>query len=167
MSLAPDLQFDVLTLVNEAQPSTILCVSDLQADYLEEYRVQRQLINQTCEITHCTSAELDALYQEEQRYDLGLLIGCLDKLDKRAGAKLLAHCRDVACAQYCLSIDHQQSDWATNDLFAFALSRVSQHESSTSSVTLYKYNIDSYKRTPDWLNADNWANPEMWNKYRW
>ncbi len=28
----------------------------------------------------------------------------------------------------------------------------------------YKYNISNYKSVPDWLNSDNWANPQLWEK---
>ena len=28
----------------------------------------------------------------------------------------------------------------------------------------YAYNISNYKMTPDWLNSENWANPELWEK---
>ena len=29
---------------------------------------------------------------------------------------------------------------------------------------VYVYNISNYKKTPDWLNNENWANPELWEK---
>ncbi|WP_322520450.1 DUF6231 family protein [Guyparkeria halophila] len=32
---------------------------------------------------------------------------------------------------------------------------------------IYLFDIETYKRTPDWLNARHWANPELWDKYRW
>jgi hypothetical protein len=32
---------------------------------------------------------------------------------------------------------------------------------------VYLFDIESYKDTPDWLNPRNWANPELWDKYRW
>lgn len=32
---------------------------------------------------------------------------------------------------------------------------------------VYLFDIETYKRTPDWLNARHWANPELWDKYRW
>lgn len=32
---------------------------------------------------------------------------------------------------------------------------------------VYLFDIETYKHTPDWLNARNWANPELWGKYRW
>ena len=28
----------------------------------------------------------------------------------------------------------------------------------------YAYNISNYKDIPDWLNNENWANPELWEK---
>lgn len=31
----------------------------------------------------------------------------------------------------------------------------------------YAFNIRDYKPTPDWLNPRAWANPELWDKYRW
>ena len=34
-------------------------------------------------------------------------------------------------------------------------------------VTLYVYDVSTYKRTPAWLNANGWAHPELWNKHRW
>ncbi len=32
---------------------------------------------------------------------------------------------------------------------------------------VYQFDIHDYKQTPDWLNPRNWANPELWDKYRW
>jgi len=32
---------------------------------------------------------------------------------------------------------------------------------------IYLFDIETYKRTPDWLNARHWANPELWGKFRW
>jgi len=34
-------------------------------------------------------------------------------------------------------------------------------------ITLFQFDIATYKHTPDWLGPSNWANPEMWDKYRW
>lgn len=32
---------------------------------------------------------------------------------------------------------------------------------------LFGFRLDSYKRTPDWLNARFWANPDRWDTERW
>ena len=31
-------------------------------------------------------------------------------------------------------------------------------------VDVFIYDISEYKDEPDWLNSDNWANPELWEK---
>ena len=40
------------------------------------------------------------------------------------------------------------------------------HDCKTNSVFyfFYKYNICNYKTIPEWLNSDNWANPQLWEK---
>ena len=37
----------------------------------------------------------------------------------------------------------------------------------TANEGLYVFDIENYKDTPDWLSPRNWANPELWDKYRW
>lgn len=39
--------------------------------------------------------------------------------------------------------------------------------SSTTTATLWQFNLYDYKQLPNWLNADYWANPENWGKHRW
>jgi len=41
------------------------------------------------------------------------------------------------------------------------------YQSADGDETVYLFDIHDYKETPDWLNARHWANPEMWDKYRW
>ncbi len=31
-------------------------------------------------------------------------------------------------------------------------------------AVIFIYDISKYKEKPDWLNSDNWANPELWEK---
>ena len=31
----------------------------------------------------------------------------------------------------------------------------------------YEFSLRFYKPVPQWLNAENWANPERWDKSRW
>ncbi|MGO1624771.1 MAG: DUF6231 family protein [Moraxellaceae bacterium] len=38
---------------------------------------------------------------------------------------------------------------------------------SSTSATLWQFNLYDYKQLPNWLNADYWANPENWGKHRW
>ncbi|MFP4639754.1 MAG: DUF6231 family protein [Guyparkeria sp.] len=41
------------------------------------------------------------------------------------------------------------------------------YKASSPDDPVYQFDIHDYKQTPDWLNPRNWANPELWDKYRW
>ncbi len=47
------------------------------------------------------------------------------------------------------------------------ISDIESITSSTVSAALWQFNLYDYKQLPNWLNADYWANPENWGKYRW
>ena len=32
---------------------------------------------------------------------------------------------------------------------------------------IFTYNLESYNKKRNWNNADGWANPENFDKYRW
>lgn len=32
---------------------------------------------------------------------------------------------------------------------------------------LNRFDARTYKKTPDWLNSRHWANPKLWDKFRW
>ena len=36
--------------------------------------------------------------------------------------------------------------------------------SEDNKTDVFIYDISQYKDEPDWLNSDNWANPELWKK---
>ena len=101
-------------------------------------------------------------------YDLAIVSGVLENLEKPQGRQLLASLRDRLSRQYCVhvAIDNRDtvSQWSLTDFLSMALVRVNTYSLRDSSFVLFKYSIGSYKRTPDWLNANNWANPEFMGK---
>lgn len=44
---------------------------------------------------------------------------------------------------------------------------VTDRQISSSDIVLWQFNLYDYKRLPNWLNSDYWANPENWDKRRW
>ncbi|MEM7360545.1 MAG: DUF6231 family protein [Pseudomonadota bacterium] len=171
MSYPADIYFDIETLVNVAQPTSILVLGDIGVEFLEEYQQQRSVISQECTVTHLPSAEISQIEGLLQRFDVGIAAGLFEHLDKHQGAQVLSKLRDVLTAQYCvglpLSTNPDQDGWQLTDLFSYALKRVNSYAQVDKEYGLFSYNISDYKKTPDWLNADNWANPEMWGKYWW
>lgn len=165
-----DALFDIETLINVAQPQSILLLGDHSADFLQAYVDSRALINQPCDVTCICSSELAQFAELEQRFDIAVVLNLFEHIDKREGSQILSRLRDVLAPQYCICLPLDGSEanaWQLTDLFAFALTRVAAYQQEELRYGLFKYHINSYKKTPDWLNADNWANPQMWGKYWW
>ena len=171
MTPPTELLFDIETLVNSAQPRRILLLGNVDPAFLDDYCQQKALLNQACEVTHISVADIDQIWQLQERFDVGLVLNLFEHINTNLGNRVLARLRDVLTSQYCvaLPLSHQQTDskWQLTDLFSFALSKVASYDADQPKLTLFKYNIEDYKKTPDWLNADNWANPQLWGKYWW
>ncbi|MCH2189405.1 MAG: class I SAM-dependent methyltransferase [Gammaproteobacteria bacterium] len=166
-----ELLFDLETLINSAQPSRILLLGNVDPAFLDEYVSQKQLINQPCEVVHFDLSQLDKIWDIDERFDVGIALNLFEHIEQAKGHQVLSRLRDVLTPQYCLALPLSQqsskSSWQLTDLFSFALSKVNSYDTDEVSLTLFKYNIEDYKPTPDWLNADNWANPHLWGKYWW
>ena len=175
MNYPADVFFDIETLVNVSQAESILLIGDVSAEFLNDYRSQKMLIKQDCQITHIKSKDIEQLWQISSRFDVAIAADLFEHIEKVKGMQVLSRLRDVLSPQYCICLPLNKmannQGWHLTDLFSFALSRVSSYEvdtnDSSSELGLFKYNISDYKKTPDWLNADNWANPQMWGKYWW
>jgi len=186
-----DAFFDIETLINVAQPSSILLIGDENRHFLDGYIAQKALLNQVCTVTHITTSDIARLSELQQTFDVSIAINLLEHLGKTSGSQVLSRLRDILSQQYCVCLpisglvtseqkrshpnrgvgqtDQQpaRQDWQLTELFSFALKRVASYHHNDVEYGLFKYTISDYKNTPDWLNADNWANPEMWGKYWW
>ena len=172
MEYPQDLFFDIETLINVAQPTRILLIGDCDPAFLSAYQEQKTLLQQPCTLKTIACQGIEQLWSEEEAYDTAIVVNLFEHLDKNKGMQVLSRLRDVLSPQYCIALPVTKSmntpEWHLTDLFSFALSKVSgySHENQPE-IGLFKYNINDYKKTPDWLNADNWANPQMWGKYWW
>lgn len=101
----------------------------------------------------------------DKRYKLALIAEYLDRLPKKAGQRLIASLRDLhAESLYCLT---DPMVWSVAEMLALGLEPVHLYPLTTGQLMLYRFDLYDYKRTPDWLNARHWANPERWEKARW
>lgn len=175
MTYPKDIFFDIETLVNVAQPASILLLGGIDAHFLDAYIEQKALLGQPCSVTHIDRSELATLQNFEQRFDVGIAVDLFEHMSKREGALVLSKLRDQLTSQFCagMPISRLASEgyWQLTELFGLALKKVASYPVENmpedTQYSLFKYNIDDYKNTPDWLNANNWANPQMWSKYRW
>jgi hypothetical protein len=102
--------------------------------------------------------------------DLALVAGLLEECDKRGAEIMLARLRDVQARRVLIVMDTERAaaqGWDQNAMFALGFERIQRVTESGRPFELYGFDIRRYKVTPDWLNARFWANPELWNKFRW
>ncbi|HAU66866.1 MAG: DUF6231 family protein [Arenicella sp.] len=172
MSLSPSARFDLETLISVAQPKSLLFIGEVPTDLASDYVLQQSVLGVDVIIDRANLSDVNAIQKNAHTlYDLAIVSGVLENLEKPQGRQLLASLRDRLSRQYCVhvAIDNRDtvSQWSLTDFLSMALVRVNTYSLRDSSFVLFKYSIGSYKRTPDWLNANNWANPELWGKYWW
>ena len=106
---------------------------------------------------HCSLNELQNL-PFDRRYDLALVDLDDWTIDIQQG---IVRLRDVLAKKVLIiSQQHEQV------LRALGFSQLISPQSAEHQQ-LWQFNILNYKHVPDWLNAQYWANPENFNKYRW
>lgn len=95
-----------------------------------------------------------------QRFDLALVLDCLEHLPKRTGLELLGGIRNLNASRIAVLADLTACDWKETDFFALALQSNERFQRDEQVLTLFTYDLREYKQVPDWLNARFWANPE-------
>ena len=170
MTYPSDALFDIETLINVAQAENILLLGDGDASFLNNYCEQKSVLGQESTVTQIHTVNIDLLWQTDQQFGVAIAFDLFEHLDKVKGMQVLSRLRDVLSPQYCICLpinSSAENSWQLTDLFSFALSKVASYHVADTEYGLFKYNLSDYKKTPDWLNADNWANPKMWGKYWW
>lgn len=106
-------------------------------------------------------------------YDVVLLAEVLESLDKQEADVLIGRLRDLHSRHLFTFVQmgdgwpDLKSHWRRNDLLAHGFSLCGRYGSNDREYHLYRFELDNYKATPDWLNSQYWANPELFDKYRW
>jgi hypothetical protein len=102
-----------------------------------------------------------------QRFDLALVVDCLEHIPKRAGLELLGGIRNLNASRIAVLADLKACGWQTTDFYSLALQASECFARDEQVLTLFTYDLREYKQVPDWLNAKFWANPENFGKYWW
>lgn len=158
---------DIAMALKEAAPHTILALG-VQADEVFTDYVRA---NPGCVLTHLPSGDWLSQLEAAGRFDFVFLSGVLETLSKRDAGVLLARLRDIHTERlYVLApigkawLNHA-SFWEYNDLIGFGMERVSIYVKNGLPLALLKFELRTYKTTPEWFNSKYWARPELWDKY--
>lgn len=118
------------------------------------------------ELAHAAPGALPAELAA-QRFDLALVVDCLEHLPKRTGLELLGGIRNLNASRIAVLADLHACGWQDTDFYSLALQASERFARDEQIVTLFTYDLREYKQVPDWLNAKFWANPENFGKYWW
>jgi len=105
-----------------------------------------------------------------KRYDLAVII--LSN-DSAIDTQIIQRCRDLF-AKHCLLVQNLSEPATGVDVASFGFSRLHEQpivendqDHHTTNYQVWQFNLFDYKHLPDWFNSKFWANPELWNKFRW
>lgn len=154
---------DLEQVLRQLQPQSVLCLGAPCTEAVHNYvaaapdRLSRHYTVPPGDLGH---------------FDLVIVEGLLERLDKSQGEQLLARLRDLHGGRFLLTVrigprPQQASPWDGNELLALGLILVNRYSDTDGERQLYRFDLADYKTTPDWLNARYWAHPERWDKEFW
>lgn len=123
-----------------------------------------------CQVTLLDSADAGQLLSAGETVDLALLEGGPRGPDRTTAALLLARLRDVLARVTLLMLPEDpapEAPWRRADLRSLGYVPAGRHQWRDTRFQVYRFDIATYKTTPDWLSPEGWAHPELWDKYRW
>ncbi|BAU50223.1 hypothetical protein SVA_3687 [Sulfurifustis variabilis] len=153
----------VLRRLAERHPASILNIGPLGEALFRGYLDARPQTGYLSLRPREAHARLSAL----PRFALAFVAGAFETLGPQDATRLLARLRDVQAAHLLLAVDsgsESETRREANDLIALGLQLIEEHPEG---VALYEFDIARYKLTPDWLNSEHWAHPELFDKFRW
>ncbi len=167
MKYPNEITFDAISLLETVCPEKILIVGESLFSVADEYHGHCNVIqknNVLTRVSACTEISDPAFMQ---RYDIAIVGETIETRNKLNAEQLIGRLRDLCTPRIILLAQLSDSEWSENELLGFGLNRFASYDIDGENYILYQYNIDSYKRTPDWFNPKSWANPQLWNKFWW
>lgn len=149
-------------LLDRYTPNRLLLVGASELPALAAF----QDAHADCRIAHAAAGTLPSELAA-QRFDLALLVDCLEHLPKRTGLELLGGIRNLNASRLAVLVDLQACEWLETDFFALAMQASERFQRGEQTLSLFTYDLLDYKQVPDWLNAKFWAHPENFGKYWW
>jgi hypothetical protein len=144
-------------------PRSILAVGTRAGELAHGYQQAHENIRVSGASTEAILTQSEAV----ERYDLALVADGLESLPGRAAGVLIARLRDLLAPATLLILRMDESSLGHRDMLGYGFDLMGRFTEDDVRVHVYRFAIDSYKLTPDWLNPRYWANPDRWNKERW
>lgn len=151
------------SVLEELRPSSVLVIGDSLAVLV------KTLTAADGTLTHLSSVEAAQRLPALSIHDLALVQADAALAALESGV-LLAQLRDVYARKVLVIVAPGLADgpWSRHSLIRLGFTPYGAATGAEGKrLLLYQFDIATYKTTPDWLSPNNWANPELWDKYRW
>lgn len=154
-----DLSRLLAPVVNQFHPKSILTAGETATTCLQnDYDTKLQ---------HLTTPYSQQQLLEISPIDLAIISHLTESMGKQAGQQWLGKIKNLY-APHVILISHPQlskdNGWQFTDYLAMGLKHIA---GTGDGLQVFSYAIENYQPKRDWLNSRFWANPEMYDKYRW
>ncbi len=100
--------------------------------------------------------------------DLAIIDGDAGFPSAAAAIQLVGRLRDVSATRTLVIASSARTGALPRaELIGLGLHRWQDSRDPDRRRRWFHFALQDYKTTPDWLNARHWANPELWDKFRW
>ncbi|NIT63104.1 MAG: hypothetical protein GWO39_04710, partial [Gammaproteobacteria bacterium] len=154
-------------LIDEFQPASLLAIGETASAL-----GRRDQAGHSVELFDAIGAdEILGRVDTVAVYDLIVVADVLERLEKEQAQVLVSRLRDLHCKRLIVLVPAKLlgkgRGWDRNEFLGLGMEEVFTCEREGQELCAFKYDINTYKTTPDWLNAKYWAHPELFDKYWW
>lgn len=150
---------EIERVLRARQPRSLLAVGE-QAHAL----LARYTSGTDCRYVALADANVATL---DERFDLALVAPATGP-SKTDVVQLVAALRDRYARHLLVAARVDTRVGLTHaEYLALGMRHVGDYGGGASAHALYEFDIVDYKHTPDWLNSEHWAHPELFDKFRW
>lgn len=146
-------------VISQFKPKSILTAGDTAEMCLQN-------VNDT-KLQHLTTPFSQQQLLEISPIDLAVISHLTESMNKAAAQQWLGKIKNLY-APHVILISHPQiaedNGWLFTDYLAMGFRHIAGTEDG---LQVFSYAIETYQPKRDWLNSRFWANPDMYDKYRW
>jgi hypothetical protein len=164
--VAHSYERDLNLVAQESTLRTILALGPRAADVFDLYRARHP----ECALSVIEEGDWIRAVEGLGIFDLVFIRGILEHLTKSEANILIGRLRDLHTQRLYALVpvgntwpDHK-SHWEQNDLIALGMERMNVYAEGGQPLHLYRFDLRTYKTTPEWFNSRYWAHPELWDR---
>ena len=160
----PDLEQALIERLEIEKPATVLFIAPEISPGLTDYLAAKKELK----LDHIVFENLEQSVVPLGRFDFAIVADTLEKLERKESEQLISRLRDMHSKLLWVMVSEIQEDsYSKNDAIAQGMRMVNPENFGAGQSEWYEFSLRFYKPVPQWLNAENWANPERWDKSRW